>query len=359
MYAAHQSQETPKALKRRSRSADALGDLAAEFESCQGHPRGREDEIAYWRNAAQYDQEFEWDPGTSPTAEGVKRLTRQVLSGENKLEVPPQNLAFDFGLPGGINDSVSLEERVNTLEVKLVDFEYAIAKLQGNFSKAPLPAKTPKRRSVHELFPEPDIPRTTSRPTQSQTFLSSPDDSPVEHTEFEESDTGQRISRTSTIRPATAQPRSRQKSRGPSPVPVTQTADHFEKILTLVRDEQAARHRLETQVGEMQKELDELRAPVYAYIRPATIPTPSPELKQTTPVTPKARVLHRTPAFQPKQRVNISEKSRFSVSEDESGISDTDDGFQDVYETPQENRFTFETTKTHHSPMSSPQIGVI
>jgi hypothetical protein len=118
--------------------------------------------------------------------------------------------------------------------------------------------------------------------------------------------------------------------------------------MEFIKQEQAARHQLEQQVADLQKELAALRTPVYAEIRPISYPTPSPESVHQTPVA--ARTLHRSPRFYPQKTPN--ETSRFSMSDSLDTETDTEDGYQEVYETPQENKFIFETTR------GSPLIGV-
>ena len=352
-YSAHCMNETPAILKRRSRSADALNELAGTLENQDYQPRGREDEIAYWRNAADQGQTYIGELAPSPTAAAIKRLTREALTPTQP--VAPTSQTFDFGMPGGTNDSVSLEQRVSTLEVKVVDFEYAIAKLQRAVPEPLTIAKAARRRSIHDLFPD----AQTSGPSnphisQSGTFLSSSSDSPVDKTSVNFPAQPLRLSRSDTIRPSVARAQSRPRQLETTAAQTMNSKNNFEIILRLVREEQAARQRLEGQVHALQKEVDDLRAPVYAYIRPVTNPTPSPESKYRTPLTPKARTLHRAPAFtvHPKSTPAVVETSRFSTSDDDLSLSDTDDSnrFQDVYESSEEKRYTFETSRSHVSP---------
>ena len=120
--------------------------------------------------------------------------------------------------------------------------------------------------------------------------------------------------------------------------------------MEIIKQEQASRQQLEQKVADLQKELDALRAPVYAEIRSVSYPTPSPESVHETPLA--HRPLRRSPRFYPQKTPQVNETSRFSMSESIETETDTEDGFQDVYETPQENRFMFETTR------GSPLIGV-
>ena len=329
-------------LKRRSRSADALNDMVRGFTFDATPPKTRNDEIKYWRTSI-----IENPP---PTFRG---LTADEGDGGG-LHEPPKLApiqTFDFGLEKPGNEPASIEDRVNTLEVKMFDFEYAIARLQGYDIPKPLlfPKSAPKRRSIHDLFPDKEVEsRNTSSSSSAEptSFLVSPDDSPMPTVEDDDQFRPDRSSKATTIRPFTARRRSSRHSAAPSPSGSRVTSEQVEKLIDMVREEQAARRQLEEQVSKLQKELDTLRTPVYAEIRPVSYPTPSPESLET-PVA--QRTLHRSPRFRYGKTPQPPETSRFSMSDVE---SDTDDGFQDVYETPQENRFTFETKR------GSPLVGV-
>ena len=212
--------------------------------------------------------------------------------------------------------------------------------------------QAPKRRSIHELFP-PESEKSTlslAPPQEPTSFLNSPDESPMPSSDYDESFRPDRSSKATTIRPLTARRRSPPRSSAPSPSPSQLTTSQFDQLMEIIKQEQAARRTLEQQVSDLQKELAALRAPVYAEIRPVSYPTPSPESVHETPVAP--RHLHRSPRFYPQKTPQTHELSRFSMSDSVDTETDsTDDGFQDVYETPQENRFTFETSR------GSPLIG--
>lgn len=332
-------------FKRRSRSADALIDMVAGYNPKDASPEDRQSQIAYWRNSVLMNPTPEYRGWPAVDDELQTSTTRQ------KDLTPIQT--FDFGLDKPGTQPATLEERVNTLEIKVFDFEYAIARLQGNNIPKPLlhPKAPPKRRSIHELFP-PDSEKSTlsSSPAHEPTsFLTSPDESPIPASEQEEQFLPDRTSKADTIRPLTARRRSPRRSPEPSPSTSSRlTTSQFDQLMEIIKQEQAARRQLEEQVADLQRELAALHTPVYAEIRPVSYPTPSPESVHETPVPP--RPLHRSPRFYPQK--TPQETSRFSMSDSIDTETDTDEGFQDVYETPQENRFTFETTR------GSPLIGV-
>jgi hypothetical protein len=359
-------------FKRRSRSADDLHDMAASYNLKDIPPEDRTAQIAYWRTSV-------LDNPTPSYRWPVKDEDRPDTSRPPEL-APIQT--FDFGLEKPDSQPATLEERVNTLEVKMFDFEYAIARLQGHDIPKPLlhPKAPPKRRSIHELFPS-DTERTSlSSPPLHEpiSFLASPEESPMPSGE-EERFRPDRSSKATTIRPLTARRRSplyssdRDRSRSSSS---HLTTSQFDQIMDLLKQEHSMRQKLEEQVAALQKEVALLRTPVYAEIRQA-YSTPSPESVHETPVQP--RHLHRSPRFYSQEKTptpqhqakeqqraevrgNVEEKSRFSMSdsidtgmetEEEGTETDGEEGsFQDVYETPQENWFVFESVR------GSPLVGV-
>lgn len=321
-------------LKRRSRSADALNRMISDITLRNAVNRDRQSDIAYWRKSIVENPPPAWPPWQQPTDRVAPSTRAEEVSQES---VPLHN--FDFGLDREQGREATLEDRVNTLEVKLFDFEFAIANLQGHdIPKPALPQKLPKRRSIHGLFPpEMDSGAESSSSTPEPTsFLTSPDNSPLP---LEEPFRPDRSSK-ATIRPLNTQ----RTSDAQSPSPVRITVDQFDRIMDIIRREQNSRRQLEAQVNELQSQLDALRSPVYAEIRERT-DYPTPNSKQGTPALNKT--LKRSPPFSTGKKA--AEQSRFSMSEVD---SDTDGGFDEAFETPQDNTFMFE------HPRSSPMIGV-
>ncbi|KIV97471.1 hypothetical protein PV10_01222 [Exophiala mesophila] len=350
-------------FRRRSRSADALNQLVKQAETDSATSRNRASEIAFWRTSAIQNpvpvysgQSIAVDPVHVP----------QPTESIDDYNPPSSNFnplgSFDFGLEQD-NDGtgISLEQRVNTLEIKLFDFEYALAKLQGvDIPKPVLPPHGDNRRSIiQEFTSNPPHPVSSSPSSHAfgfpsspdtshdATFLSSPDPSsqasPTQGDKFPSQRTSKAT--TATIRPSNT----REKSPRPSsPQSIHIPVEKFEALLDIVKQEQEARRKLEEQVLEMQQELDALRSPVYATIREA-YPTPSPESSHAAVSTP--RLLHRAPAF---QIGLVKEISRFSNTETDSNVDDVDDvdGFEDVYETPQGRKNTFETARGDSSELT-------
>ncbi|KAH0848801.1 hypothetical protein FOPE_03058 [Fonsecaea pedrosoi] len=351
-------------FKRRSRSADALSELVHQGSDKRPSTRDRAGEIAYWRNSAIQN------PVPVYSGQSISVDPTHVLGSDNPMAesergrstVEPMQ-TFDFGLGSPERDEIGLEQRVNTLEIKLYDFEFALAKLQGNdlpnprLNQKPFGQGTMPDTFFHNTTnltltsgSSNDLSYLSSGEARDFTFLSSPGESPAPSPEVDDVFNPQRASRatTATIRPATARRRSPRRSRGNSPSSIHIPSEKFEALLEMMKEEKAARQKLEEQVSELQKEMDSMRTPVYATIR-EPYPTPSPDSKQNLSGTPtRMKTLHRTHPFQldhlPK------EISRFSGTED----SDAEEGFEDVYETPREQqRDTFETAR------DSQQVAVI
>lgn len=336
-------------LKRRSRSADALNELLRQGGVEPSSKRDRASEIAYWRNSAIQNpvpvfsgQTISVDPVHVPQTVASIDGSEPTSSVINPLQT------FDFGLDGSDKYDTSIEQRVNTLEIKLFDFEYAIAKLQGNELQKPmLNSRQQQRGSIHNIFPDNTAYPTMTTASSSEfnflsspestthdvTFLSSPGESPPVSPDNDELFRPQRASKatTATIRPYTARRRS---PRSPS---IHLSAERFERLMEIMREEQAARRKLEEQMTELRQEIEILRTPIFATIREA-YPTPSPKSSHTN-ATPRS--LHRTAPF---QSPHSAEVSRFSGTEVDSDPEEGD-GFEDVYETPHESRKTFETAR--------------
>ncbi|KIX96335.1 uncharacterized protein Z520_08113 [Fonsecaea multimorphosa CBS 102226] len=346
-------------FKRRSRSADALNELLHQGAAQRPSTRDRAGEIAYWRNSAIQNPVPVYS-GQSISVDPTHVLgpdSAVAVSEHDRSTVDPMQ-TFDFGLGSPGRDEIGLEQRVNTLEIKLFDFEFALAKLQGN--DLPNPRLNPRpfsRGSVRDIFQQNrtsltlassssnDLSHYSSGGVQDFTFLSSPGESPMPSPEIDDVFNPQRASKatTATIRPLTARRRSPRRSRGTSPSSIHIPADKFEALLEMMKEEKAARQKLEEQVHELQKEMNSLRTstPIYATIR-EPYPTPSPESNQNlTGTPPRMKTLHRTHPFHLDHPLP-QEISRFSGTED----SDVEEGFEDVYETPrEEQRDTFETAR--------------
>lgn len=339
-------------LNRRSKSAGALTDLVGTPKPRAADRRDRSEEIAFWRNSVVNDPLPQM-----PSIESMSSLNSfkaQARSRKSSSKQPRPSIEpvqdFDFGLSDGAKGMrpTTLQERVNTLEVKLFDFEYALAKLQGNdLTKPTLIKKVSPPRSVRSPIAES---RASSSSTNDTSCHSSPDEKwsspPLRQQPQNRQD---RTSKATTIKPGhTRRPSSRSQISSPS---FHMTRSQYEALQSLIEDEKAARRQLEMRLTSLQQQMEGLRTPVYIHAQPVQYPTPSPDSFHNTATGPVKRSL---PAPSHKNH----ETSRFSMSEtDPETETDIDDrrrvymSSPEVFETPQEETFRFESRTISPSGM--------
>lgn len=335
-------------LNRRSKSAGALTDLIVAPQSKASGRRDRSEEIAFWRNSVvnhPLPQMPSIESMRSISSSKNERRNEDASSKQPRPSIEPVQ-DFDFGLNDGSNAirSTTLQERVNTLEVKLFDFEYALAKLQGNdLTKPVLPKRPSRRRSTRSPILES---RDSSSSTNDTSYLSSPDEKwsspmPRQQPHYKQD----RTSKATTIKPVhTRRPSNRSQVSSPS---IHITRSQYDALRTLIEDEKAARHQLEMQMVNLQQQVENLKTPVHAYIRPVQYPTPSPDSFQNPTTGISSKAMRRSPIFRTNK--SLHETSRFSMSEtDPETEVDIDDRngagkrSPEVFETPQESTFRFE-----------------
>jgi hypothetical protein len=351
---------------RRSRSMGRLRDRSREHQMSPIQWRRRSDEIQYWRNSV-IEQPLPCPPGAKERdIDTAEPQPAEESQGQYPTSQEPEykEPSFDFGpLIGSIQntESATLEQRMNTLEVKVIDLEYAISKLQGHTmaSFQPTALMDPSIRRPQDersaftssqssqqgeqyqsTGKPPDASATSSEqtPHAPPTLLSSPTRSLVV-----EEDQQRPTSDTYTLRPQTAVPRS---PTPPSPAERPQsdevsrssalvTVDHFNSLISIINLEEAARKKLELQVLQLQRQVQELQSARFPPVSPGAYPSPSPE-SQGPPPTFRRR------GHGPSASIGSRK------TDPDAGNSDTDDGFLDVYETPaeaQDHKFGFEFSK--------------
>ena len=248
--------------KRRSRSAGAFRDNDHRMSPIQWrHYRNRSDEIRYLR-------------GSTDTGVFDKAVTPEPTNPENDETIDnvleSHEGDFNFGLHAGDlqnQDRIGLEERLVTLEIKLMDFEYALSKLQPGSSLS-------LRRDSHSA---PHLDKQTSL----NSYGSS--DAPAVPNGIEPS-VAQPLSRSSSQKysssSAAMQPKDRPVSVATTlkpghnknnsfskPAPELSarssfsglTIEHYTTLVTLIRHEQSTRVRLEEQVSQLQSQFDHLQ----------------------------------------------------------------------------------------------------
>jgi hypothetical protein len=352
-------------VKRRSRSADALREMAQSQHTLQAQERRLSDEIKYWRNSVIEDplpsfgssrQEMrEVDAESGSTSTQTPTLAARRPS-EDAIVSPP---AFNMnGLMIG-NVDASVEQRITTVEVKLIDLECAIANLQGH--EAPprmLLGKPPRRRKALQDSPVQATTRSTSNPailpqSSFDSFSTGSSSSSTSEDRHNDAAAEHRKSVATIIRPGTAAAHSDASTAvvasHPSPPAQPRTDDEFTKLMAMLTQEQEARRGLEGQLHDLQKQINELRLP--GPVGPSRAPptpghfcTPTPKsVRDSSPVSRRTTVLPFRTAS-PKLTIMVTEGRRGGDVEKQAEMgtememeTDTEDGFLDVYETPIES----------------------
>lgn len=283
--------------KRRSRSVGAYRTSAKEHRMSPiqwRQWRRRSDEIRYWRESTTSDG--------SPAIGGTGFITSEPLevsadsAAKSVLNVSDHegrpfeahNQDFNFGLPAddiqvndNIGEPIGLEERMITLELKLMDFELAISKLQAS-------SLSPTDRLQHP-DPVPGIPgHSRSVSDQPQMHSSRAGGGPfvdqypsLAYYQYGGTPASQQGPFGAGQDPTAIQPRPRPasiattlKASGASNQnnsPITRdrtsrnsitelTIEHYTTLITLIRREQSARMRLEDQVTDLQLQIEALQA---------------------------------------------------------------------------------------------------
>ena len=293
--------------RRRSRSADALHDAIKDHRMSPiqwRHLRQRSDEIRYWRDSIGPVDIALPEPDDDEAQRNVQTDELDAIEQEQKPASPiseykdaqseedsatadsdkENRQTFDFGiLASSMNEQehVPIDERVMTIEVKLMDLEYAISKLQARSpSPAAPPAHLPQSTS-HLATPtsKPEVPTTSALSEQGSNSTTSATTNstataPSLHTipsqiavdPFATNKT-RPTSVATTLRPPDSplQERFVPPKQDPHPRPkrssiTSITIDHYATLINLVRREQAARIRLEDQVAELQREMFLMKA---------------------------------------------------------------------------------------------------
>ena len=347
------AQASPTAQKRRSRSAGNLRQMAAPY-------RNRDDEINFWRKSMQDSPIFTHDPDRpatrdtsedhdQPHVEAGDFHSDQVPDSSNDtptLHLMPSQ-TFDFGNLVNINSEDTVEQRLTTVEIKLMDLEMAMARLSGHdvakhliLDKAPAGRKSARQSKLTSVASSEAVDLTSigsSQPSPNAT-----------ESELAVPTLGDRLNRSSaatTVRPSTAVRRSAAESQVSERPPSYATIEHVEKLMILLQREQASRHRLELQVKGLVTQLDQLqRSPPYAHFKVNAYPTPSPEGRPVAPTAPT--------------HTDVTSDSRQGpvpkFRDDASIQTDTDDGFLDVYQTPievKQHQFSMENLRAQQTHM--------
>lgn len=247
--------------------------------------RRRSAEIRYWRestdagspvlgNTTFMGSELLQISPVHPHGRGILEESARASDGlQTGIERNHEN--FNFGVPISElepQEQVTIEERMVTLEIKLMDFEYAISKLQAGLVSSSQPShqfypSEEPRMVRHPIIPQ--IPPMSSRyhakkpsdeshspisshstpaPSFQRPFQSLPQSSYQQH----HNET--RPASASTTIKAGARDRSTRSSF------TALTIDHYTTLITLIRHEQSARLRLEDQVSVLERQIQQLQS---------------------------------------------------------------------------------------------------
>lgn len=336
-------------LSRRSKSAGALTELLRTSQA-RLPSADRAEKIAEWRDSIAstskpHTRRAETEPETEVAIDdSISR--RESLEPSRTIPLPSTEAVqeFNFGL---IRSNIApqagtVEERMNTLEVKMADFEYAMVKMQGSNTVKPNIArpetgtkqktKTPIQ-AVRQVDGEDGMPSLSSScSTRDFSFTSSPRDGRRKLSGKEE------VEQASVVRAAVRAQHARRpssiRSRNPSPILAAQDNKQYNELIKMITEERQARSELELRIVAMQRQLDDLATPIPVFIKPVNQLAPSPELTSHRP-------LHRSPALQPQYPFQI-ETSRFSMNETDTDADETEDGYNEHFMTPQADAFRFE-----------------
>ena len=369
--------------KRRSRSADAF---ASVHDPQRPSPvawrthRRRSDEIQYWRKSVSHIPTLEHE--TDHPLEGDNQIAEQIGKpfelagdaapmsflnhgdeegkGEHSQRLDSDNRdTFDFGMLASTmqqEENIPIEERMVTVEVKLMDLEYAISKLQSSQTASNQAIPQPPDSNV-DTAPETSNPLIADRLTGSRqspisgnkshvgssttsggsvstqpTSLSF--SSPPQQTNIDDPFVDNKVRPTSnatTVRHVPISPiPSERYYPNSEPRPRSSiggiTIDHFTTLISLIRTEQAARHRLELQITDLQRQVKNLQQQQQQYQSQYPL-THSPNNSSFS--RPRGWIGDRR-----EDSCRGYGGARRMPSYDDT--TSTEDGFQDVYETPTE-----------------------
>ncbi|KAL4964835.1 uncharacterized protein BDV14DRAFT_173779, partial [Aspergillus stella-maris] len=155
------------------------------------------------------------------------------------------------------DDNASLEQRLTTLEVKLIDLEFAIARMQSG--RAETPADSPNQKPSHSTSRR----HKRQKSSGNHSPPSSHNSSPAEEQPPIPSTTAERPLSTSTIKPSISDIHRARALQAPSMVSLNSdsgaiSVQQYSALVMLLRREQTARRNLEQQVSGMREDIERL-----------------------------------------------------------------------------------------------------
>ncbi|KAL8665240.1 MAG: hypothetical protein Q9202_002462 [Teloschistes flavicans] len=282
--------------KRRSRSADDSRHTRREHRRSPiqwRQYRRRSDEIRYWsetadENAPGFTAPESRQPSPDRTLarrQGFVERTPPMPQGEEHSMAPDSN-DFNFDLSSGEmhnQEQISLEERLVTFEIKLMDFEYAISKLQADIKTLDVKSPTEDISQHYEASPQlpsnPTLlqppPKSALENSPSSNYDRSPDSTPgMQQMPFGIHHPANRPNPRPTSIATTLKPARGNRSSRNSMTELT--IEHYTTLITLIRREQSARIQLEDKVSMLQREIQTLKSPSPSFLRDMRDVRPQP-----------------------------------------------------------------------------------
>lgn len=310
------------------------------------HIRRRSDEIKYWRESTQLSSFGGLKSVGSPEnlspvlvkgdIDGAAGEIAEETAGENELG--EHNDQFNFGLPADTlqlqnQESMGLEERLITLELKLMDFEYALSKLQAGSTSSQRHShvEMAKRQQSLDSYRDSDAQLTSLE--ASPAIQQGPLSHAISHKPSVEDLMNPKPRPTSvatTIKQGAhsgihTSPEKPPTDRGLRSSLTNLTIEHYTTLIALIRHEQSARQRLEEQVTQLQAQVDRQAASQRSHSNHASSSQHSHTFSQSSRrhgmVETESR--RRGPYLSPRRR-----SSSYSTND-----TTDDDDYHDVYVT--------------------------
>ncbi|KAN0077932.1 hypothetical protein V8E54_006236 [Elaphomyces granulatus] len=263
--------------KRRSRSASSLKDASQRTISSTPW-RWCSEDINFWKTSVlDIEQDVSPRPATNTTTVAP---VKEEMETEPEQPEPDHSSEPEAAAPFNVANlmqgaDVTLEQRVITLEVKLMDLELAIAKIQGRGDDAARGGTRDKtQHGFASIQHRPSHgPLAYIPPTASQESLHSASPMMVDG----------RPTSISTLRAHTCRQAPWQMSSFSIPDVNSISIAQYSALITLLRREQSARKALEHQVAQLQEDLQRLvRQGVMSTTTMSSLyPTPSPDSQET------------------------------------------------------------------------------
>lgn len=241
--------------RRRSRSTDALRQLAQEQRSDvlpswplrkSSVPSGPESKTPPQGGSSASGRSVR--PSTGTTVTSVTRASESHPSHGSQASLPPNVGTLVHTMQQ--DDGLTVEQRLNTIEVKMIDLEFAIARMQSSSTEAPQTERSSRPRYPSTSDHRPSHVR--NKPSYGYIGTSEPDEAPSPLGNFSSG----RPTSTGTIRPENMNSRLRPTPSASSLSDFNGVSiEQYSALITLLRREQTARRNLETQVTGLRDDI--------------------------------------------------------------------------------------------------------